>query len=92
VTLSAATSPSGFSSGLSLPSTGSSWGTVFCGTPLWNVKYPGQLHFRTSMLAPIATKAWPVASIASRVTFMLFEKISAPGLDVAEEGSLGVED
>ena len=43
------------------------------------------------MLAPIATKAWPVASIASRVTFMLLEKISAPGLDVAGEGSLGVE-
>jgi hypothetical protein len=44
------------------------------------------------MLAPIATKAWPVASIASRVTFMLLEKMAVPGLDVAEEGSLGVED
>jgi hypothetical protein len=43
------------------------------------------------MLAPIATNAWPVASIASRVTFMLLEKMSAPGLDVAEDGSPGVE-
>lgn len=57
-----------------------------------NVKYPGQLHFRTSMLAPIATKAWPVASMASRVTFMLLENISVPGLDVAGEASLGVEE
>jgi hypothetical protein len=43
------------------------------------------------MLAPIATKAWPVASIASRVTFTLFRKISVPGLDVPGECSLGVE-
>lgn len=42
------------------------------------------------MLAPIVTKAWPVASIASRVAFMLLAKISVPGLDVAGEVSLGV--
>jgi hypothetical protein len=44
------------------------------------------------MLAPITTKAWPVASIASRVTFMLLEKISVPGLEAAGEDSLGVEE
>jgi len=44
------------------------------------------------MLAPIVTKAWPVASIASRVAFMLLAKSSVPpaGLGVIGEGSLGV--
>ena len=81
---------SGFSSGLFSASAGWSWGAGFGETPLLNVRYPGQFHLRTSMLAPIVTKAWPVASIASRVAFMLLAKISVPGLDVTGEGSLGV--
>lgn len=71
----------------SAPASWGSWGPAFCIVPLLKVKYPGQLHFRTSMLAPIATNAWPVAPIAPRVAFMLLAKMSVPCLGNVGDGS-----
>ena len=85
--LSSAGSTCCFSDPFSEPASWWSWGPVFCSVPLLKVKYPGQFHFRTSMLAPIATNAWPVAPIAPRVAFMLFAKMSVPCLGKVGDGS-----